>query len=389
MIRWLRVVLPRPGMILIAFLVYALFEGCILVLEWGFRQPVAMAVRPGVMIFYGTCLAYGWSRAQAFHPALNKPYAQWLETTPWTSRMPLPLGPVHLVSQDLLLVGLMVCLGFFQAGLDPLMLVPTFLGAYLVPLGFSLALTRRPSYVYGVAFGLGLVVRLTPYPLLCIAAAAAVYLIGYVGLRRSLANFPWNTQRLDDVRRQFANQSPENPANTDAWFGWPFDRLRPKWPESVDLSSRDAVLMSLLFGWWLYAVAALIDPVNRLNLLYPVPGLVIWLLIAARLCLYCVGYLPPISLWGRLLTLRWIIPGYDKVFLAPMGTFLVSGLIIYLSDRQGMDPLIYMPCAFAMAMLVALAGGPTLKSWRLTGNHRIVPALLSAANKGQFVKVGG
>src|SRR5689334_15147552 len=34
------------------------------------------------------------------HPASDRGYADWLRSSPWTFRQPLPLGPLHLTWQD-------------------------------------------------------------------------------------------------------------------------------------------------------------------------------------------------------------------------------------------------------------------------------------------------
>src|SRR5262249_12037823 len=92
----------------------------------------------------------------------------------------------------------------------------------------------------------------------------------------------------------------------------------------------------------------------------------------SRLSLYLSGYLPPISIWGRLTTGRWIIPGYDKVFVAPL---LAVGLAAWMSTEilnRNLDPRVYVPMVTFVFLAIFLGMGPSLKAWRLTGNHRIV-----------------
>ena len=51
-------------------------------------------------------LAYGLFRAWYFNPCMFLGYGDWLQTTPWTPRQPLPWGPLRLCWQDLLVLGI-------------------------------------------------------------------------------------------------------------------------------------------------------------------------------------------------------------------------------------------------------------------------------------------
>ena len=67
------------------------------------------------------------------------------------------------------------------------------------------------------------------------------------------------------------------------------------------------------------------------------------------------GYADPISLWGRIRTLRWIVPGYDQVFLvaAPASGWPLPRSL--LPAWAGGVPLeIALPLAISMVCLVAL-----------------------------------
>ena len=56
-----------------------------------------------IAIHLGGMVAYGLYRAMGFHPFFRPSYRKWLETTPWTWRKPLPVGPVRLGWEDLVL----------------------------------------------------------------------------------------------------------------------------------------------------------------------------------------------------------------------------------------------------------------------------------------------
>ena len=89
-----------------------------------------------------------------------------------------------------------------------------------------------------------------------------------------------------------------------------------------------------------------------------------------RLCYYLMIGMPPISLLGRVATGRLILPGYDKIFIAPV---CAAGLALVMANVH--SPIFTMPAwagitsGFVSAVL--LAGGPTLADWKLTGEYRI------------------
>ena len=93
---------------------------------------------------------------------------------------------------------------------------------------------------------------------------------------------------------------------------------------------------------------------------------------------YCSRYQPPISTWGRLWTGWWIIPGYDYVLIAPIVTTLVGIVVPMGLKAAGMEPPATVGATAAMVLVCALNLGPTLRTWQLTGHHRILIAPSSA-----------
>ena len=79
------------------------------------------------------------------------------------------------------------------------------------------------------------------------------------------------------------------------------------------------------------------------------------------------------NLWGRVVTLRWIIPGFDHVFVGPICAFLTApaALVIWRSSRIPGE--IALSLGAGLTVLIALVSPPRLQRWRLTGQHRLVP----------------
>ena len=98
------------------------------------------------------------------------------------------------------------------------------------------------------------------------------------------------------------------------------------------------------------------------------------LLAGGRLLAYTIGYMPPISFWGRVRTFRWIIPRYDVIFVAPL---LILALVATLFWEPVWDirPGRILAAITAGYVFIALGFPPTLEEWRLTGSHRIIPTV--------------
>jgi hypothetical protein len=97
------------------------------------------------------------------------------------------------------------------------------------------------------------------------------------------------------------------------------------------------------------------------------------LVLSVRLCIYCANYRPPISLWGRILTLRWIVPGYDRVFLTPLATLGLGLTLPYALFKMHLDPALVLGLSLPPFLIAGMLGGPALWQWRLTSPARLVP----------------
>ncbi len=93
------------------------------------------------------------------------------------------------------------------------------------------------------------------------------------------------------------------------------------------------------------------------------------------------GYLPPVSLGARIATGHLIIPGFDKILLAPLCIVATSLLSPIVLPALGLD----IPGCFSVwiaLVATALFGlGPSLNDWRLTGAHSIVTNFTTQRNR--------
>jgi hypothetical protein len=296
----------------------------------------------------------------------------------------LPLGPIRLAVGDIVFLAVMVLL--LHNPYVSLFRVPLcFLVGYLPIVCISLWLTAAKKYAYALTFGLGLVARLWMNSEAATVVAALLYVVAYFGLRQSLAAFPWPKAELmssrmpilqlsmskltmtTDIRELITPKPPKS-------LGWPFELLRPN-PTFTSIGMREAAIASLLIAWWVYAIAAnpLSPDFRKLVLLLSLSGIPISMAII-RVGRYCKNYSSPINACGRLFTFRWIVPGYDRVFVAPLLAVVLAGMTGGLIQELNLEPLIVVPVSVACTTMILLGFGPSLQDWRLTGQHRISPS---------------
>jgi hypothetical protein len=329
------------------------------------REPLWSA---RMVILISGCGIAGVLRVTTLHPRFATKYEAWLSGTPWRPEIELPLGPVMLVWEDLLLV---LPLGVLAA-VDAL--APAWVPAAGYLFGYCLiaALSVKGNFWYSLSltFAASLPVlwhqsRVVLYTVLLIAA-----FISQIAIHVSLMDFPWDLgDSMRDIKRR-----------PRVGLAWPLDRVGPAAP--VDpVPPVVGFACALLMGWWTFVPLKLLcsagqgvgEVVGRTVVVSQIPvlGLVFAALRAFR---YCMLYWPPISLWGRLRSGRWIIPGYDYVLISPLLMCAISiGLPRLLTS--------YLPVEIAgpamMTFLVAIYfnGGPTLWTWQLTGHHRMIPGV--------------
>jgi hypothetical protein len=391
---WLRVVLPPPWVVGLTATIYFSVQLFFIFIwymhspgpdRWGWEQVVE-ALHTGNQEFQHALLAimtfgYAAFRANAFHPMFRPAYRDWLRTTPWTPAQPLPLGPVHLVLQDavvLLPIGVAASL----AGAHPAMIPLVFLSFYLTIAMASSIGYGGEAFGYPLAAGLGLIAYFIEQPWMALGSAVAVYPLAYGGLRATLDRlYRWHITGDEELRpppisQTDAGRSERTTGSGNAkLLGWPYNRIQPRRMKS-DISGRDRMLLSLLIGWWVYAASEGFDSVlfMRPEEHQSFCNLLTYAVVALRMGAYCIGYMPPISLWGRIATFRWIIPGYDVVFIAPACILLIGRLLPAGLLAAGLSLNLSYSLTLSALLLAANCLGPSLDRWRLTGNHRIVPA---------------
>jgi hypothetical protein len=385
-----RQIAPNRGLIIVLGLLFLLVEGGCRYLE-SKNIPVAVnwRFRPAYGLLFMATVIYGVARVAVTHPIWNPSYQTWLESTPWTSRKPLPMGPVELVWEDGLILGPLILLSALLPEPRALHLICAFLLSHLVILTVTLFLTSAWANAYIAAFALGIAVWLWRQPLACLVASTLVYLMVYEGLRRGFERFPWNRLQMPNADTDLVSGGAPS-----EMLGWPYDRMLREVKGGHKNYGTDAVLCCMLGAWWLFVLSSFISDRGDRQAVLSFPFVIVLAVCpAARLYVYMMGYIFPITLWARIWTGRWIIPGFDQVFVGPICSLLVGPLALALLHTWSVPLDLALPIATGLVPLVALNTPPRLKRWRLTGQHRIVHAM-SLSNpqantkSAKFVKVG-
>jgi hypothetical protein len=383
-----RQVAPTLEWTAILVVIFFGLEGFIFFLEArnipiGARLPV----RPGAVILFMAAVTHGLGRAFALHPIWNRHYLNWLKATPWTSRKPLPMGPVQLDWSDGVFMAGLILLSSLLPQPRAMQLLNIFLISHLAALTLTLWLTKTWAFGYTAAFGLGLAVWLWHRPLLCLAVATLVYALAHEGLRRGFERFPWETPELANFRFKMDLTTLRRQAEP---LGWPHERMMREIGQERLVSRLDAVLGCMLVSWWLFVLTSRITESDaRLATLTLAWGSAVVAGPLGRLGLYVQGYQSPLSLWGRIMTLRLIIPGYDQVFVAPICTMLAGPICLGILMAAGVPLEISLSVATGLTVLVALIMPPRLRHWRLCGRHCIRHvAVQYPSNASNLVQAG-
>ena len=372
--RW-RQILPSGSMLGLFIAVYAGIEAFDFVLRLLYGVPSNPIIRlPNHSHIAGLRCIWSVSRDR-FHPAWRAGYCRWLQSTPWAHPAPLPLGPVHLIWQDAIVILPVVGLILRNPERPWAMALTVFIISYLVALGVAMMMTRQTRIGWALLFVPGLAFRFEQ-PTYILVACLPFYVLGCVGLRRSLRTFPW------DIDKYWRSGQPGLPAQNDPnkpKLGWPYLRLQPFELKRV-IDPETGIALGLLTAWYLSAFGQYPnDPESQLSC---------WqfsTMIAAgagigRLGVYVAGHHPPISLLGRLFTGRLIIPGYDRVLLAPAASLLAGLLLPRILTASGVPWSVTYPLGAGVALALALNLPPTLATWRLTGSHRLAMGLDASNN---------
>jgi hypothetical protein len=355
---------------MLALCCHAAFAVAMLLLDSQLEAPeLARLIAVPPILF---AIIYGVFRVYGFHPIFNPAYRDWLATTPWTPAKPLPLGPVHLVGADVLLLAVAMGVTWpFTGAMPALQFVIVFLATYCLALMSALFSSEEWFGGYALWFGLGLMVLAWSLNVPFFVTAPVIYGVGMIGLRRSLRRLP-----LDFPTRNAAPAMSASGLSVQLGapslagvfsLGWPFAYFSPQ-GEGLLLSRKHGTLISLLVGWIVFVVCSL-GPVEDPKGAY-VALLVICIIPSGLIRLLSSGVFehgPPLR------TGRLIISQYDCVFVAPILACLVGLVGGQFMILLNVPPAVGISVVMAAALFVLLTFGPERRRWLLTAPMHTTP----------------
>jgi hypothetical protein len=337
-----------------------------------YGEPFEFPLRGSVaiVVLFWTAATYAMFRVVRFHPAVRSDYRKWLEQTPWRYGLPLPLGPVHLIVQDVLVVALLTLLSLLHVDVTPQSIPLTFGAFYLVTLAMILGTTRQSLAAYLIVFGLGGFVLARAFPLLQFAILGMLYALALHGLKGSLKAFrQWDLKAVDKELDSLQRMESWRGETSTEILGWPFDMLAPRrFPFAVGF--RLALLLSIQLTWWTFVATDFVPSRDLSGPLFL--AFIAWTVGAiVRGSIYINGYLPPISSAGRLRIGRLIIPRYDYVMIPLLVSVGISFATIKFYDKFDWPQRPLIVVITGIQALLLLGCPPSVDQWRLTGEHRI------------------
>ena len=386
---------PPLGIVAIFAMAYGMLGGGLWFIERAATNLKGeISAMPEIMVIRSVILGtaagfYALYRLWRFHPACNLGYAAWLKSSPWTSAKPLPLGPVHVVWQDAVVIGALACLARWQGYIDPAVPVIVFVLGYLIAMTLLLAFTRTwlPCFLLGFLWPAPMLPVMRGLPTAGILAA--MVLVIWYGHRKSLRAFPWRRGGSDDadsgrpdrakslleLQIRFDGLS-KTPGSRAPSLGWPFQWLSPK-AGSSPIATSTCLAVSALVGWWTYCAMVGLEMQSS-------PGVILFFGVVAallRVGVYCSGLQPSFNLWGRFASGRIFVPGFDQVFVTPLIVIALAtagGVVI---RHAGTWYPVATACVVTSVWFALLSGGPTMRRWVLTGQHRYRSPARPGANK--------
>ena len=378
-------------------------------------DALAMAFRVLAVAIFASI--FGWWRATNASPFSREGYADWLVTTPWNHRKPLPFGPALLTWwDDLVVVGLGAMLwidlllwpklaellltydeftDFFRFTAIAFSAIEAAAGHAAASLAFCLGIVLVAFMIGHLLPSLGqmpnqpwkrrlvfALLSLTIFPraefFQMAVTLALVTALLHEGRAHALRKLPYDRVGL--------GQDPlEKIREADRYLAeGVLGRVAPQ-PDQPQPSVAALLVNRAVFSWWVLLVAHLMfrdeggaraagDLLLNGSIFAGVP-LVWWALVATmalvRLGRYHSGFAPPLPLKGRLRTGRLVIPRYDQVYAVPVMLILIGALGPRALDALGTPRWALVGASVFFLLAMARLGPPSFETWSRTGLHRI------------------
>ncbi|MGI9517156.1 MAG: hypothetical protein ACR2NP_08930 [Pirellulaceae bacterium] len=367
--RWLRIIRPLlPPNWLVTMLVVSAIPFAV-VMIWSLQEPFIAGVQVDQFLRVRDIWAiivvgiYGMWRAGSGHPLVDEQYRNWLIHSPWLpDKNRLPFGSLIPGPRDVVVLCIFAAITAWGG-----YAIYSTLVAFLVAWTFVAAMVIWDGGARIHAWIILLVVSSLPL-LLDLGHLAWLPLLGLLPVI-----YDGNMRCLRTLRKhqRIAGPLKERLKGSSHSLGWPFAWLYPM-PPAVELKTSDRLFLGMTCGLGTASIVRLLEIGNG-RLMPAMIGLAFVIAITcvvSRLFSYLRGTAPPISWLGRVRTRRLIIPGYDRVFVIPLLSVLVSLCLYAIGEGQQLEPAPISGAIVASAILLNLMGRPRLLDWQLTGHFR-------------------
>jgi len=334
------------------------------------------------LLLFGSVI-YGFLRVATFHPLFRPAYHEWLISTNWSIRQPLPFGPIGFRPMDAIFVVPMLIGWVVESGpLRPLLFAVT---GYIVALLMMLEQSSNKRAVRAVLFLSGFGLLASIHELTAAIALVPLLAVALYSHRRVLARLP-HIQPIHNLTKnargttvRIGKQSELDSRRT----GYPFEQTSPTIRNSLyrvfDSRVSESLIRATLFGWLMFCVCYRLGFghghsvwLQEHRLTIAVLGAMIPVILGTfRLLCYVYLHRSPLGPISRLRSGQLIIPQYDIVVVAPLATFALALFVGLLTARIGLHPSFVIGLMAAVSLFCTLSLPPGYKEWHFTGGHRL------------------
>ncbi len=310
---------------------------------------------------------YGFWRVLRFHPFFKR-YLMQLTLSPWQAGKPLPYGPVHLCWIDAIVLTLFILLEILCPVLHWTLPLIAFFAGYNLGLFFSLFMTKQVNHILLYLLFAPFFIYLYSNINITLACLVGLTFFSQWTMYRYFKQFPWNTPWwTENPIEKFKKEALRRRV-----IRWPFRELCNTKAESNTLTQH--VVTVIFVFWWTHTISWFFihsDPEITPEIIAPYYIIAFIGIPFIRLVAYLV-YRPPISLFGRFATGQLIVPGYDKIFIAPIILILVGIFVPGLFSRLGIPELIACELNLSLLLFLAIQLPPSYEKWHYTGQYHII-----------------
>lgn len=318
-------------------------------------------VRLGIVLLLPVFMAI--YRGYVTNPLLRKRYGEFLSLLPWDITKPLPGGSVHITVGDIFFILLLSLCGFLSIPVlvfyPPIMFLTVYLGCMIASI-----YGKETRAVYIILYLIPLSLLLVPDWIYVLGMLVAIYLFCRMALRRALSNFPWNSRLWhyraseEDIKNAFLT-------NTIIWPHLPMNEHKP----AFSINTRQSLNLAALAAWWGFVLMHAFNWPTEV--FFPVYLYFLFTACFWRVSIYISRYSSPVNLFGRLFRFKFIIPGYDYVFIAPLLTLLIGGACVRIIPCIDIPEDVGYSAAIGLVLFLVTWLPPSLQTWELTGQHSI------------------